>query len=85
MSEHLTDFEGSVPDAIATCIRTAIDGAEVEVTGGAGHYSIIVTSNVFAGKSSLDSQRMVYGAISHLMKGERAPVHAVDSLRTQVA
>jgi hypothetical protein len=28
---------------------------------------------------------MVYGAITHLMKGDMAPVHAVDSLKTKVA
>jgi len=31
----------------------------------------------------LDSQRMVYGAITHLMKGAAPPVHAVDSLKTR--
>ncbi|MFZ6184907.1 hypothetical protein [Nannocystis pusilla] len=29
-------------------------------------------------------QRLVYGAIAHLMAGDMAPVHAVDSLRTIV-
>jgi stress-induced morphogen len=42
-----------------------------------------VTSSAFAGKSMLQSQRMVYSAIAHLMKGDLAPVHAVDSLRTR--
>ena len=28
------------------------------------------------------NRRLVYGAIAHLMKGDRAPVHAVDSLKT---
>jgi len=32
----------------------------------------------------LESQRMVYGAIAHLMKGDLAPVHAVDRLQTRV-
>jgi hypothetical protein len=31
----------------------------------------------------LESQRLVYAAITHLMKGDMAPVHAVDSLRTK--
>ncbi len=46
---------------------------------------IEVTSPVFAGKSMLESQRMVYGAIADLMKGDRAPVHAVDSLKTRTS
>jgi acid stress-induced BolA-like protein IbaG/YrbA len=83
MSEHPTDFKGSVTDAISNAIASAIAGAKVEVNGGGGHYSIVVTANLFAGKSTLESQRMVYGAIAHLMKGEMAPVHAVDSLRTK--
>jgi acid stress-induced BolA-like protein IbaG/YrbA len=42
-----------------------------------------VTSPVFAGKGMLESQRLVYGAIAHLMKGDMAPVHAVDSMKTR--
>lgn len=33
--------------------------------------------------SMLESQRLMYGAIAHMMKGDRAPVHAVDSLKTR--
>ncbi len=54
------------------------------VSGGGGHFSIEVTSSVFAGKNRVESQRLVYGAIAHLMKGDLAPVHAVDTLRTHV-
>jgi len=82
MSDHPTSFVGSIPDAIAEAIRGALEGASVEVTGGGGHYSIVVTSAAFEGKGMLESQRLVYSAIAHLMKGDGAPVHAVDSLRT---
>ena len=47
------------------------------VSGGGGHFSIEVTSAVFAGKTRVDSQRLVYGAIAHLMNGDLAPVHAI--------
>ena len=30
----------------------------------------------------LESHRIVYGTIADLMKGDGAPVHAVDSLKT---
>ena len=53
------------------------------MSGGGGHFNIEVTSPMFAGKSMLESQRMVYGAIADLMKGDRAPVHAIDSLKTR--
>jgi acid stress-induced BolA-like protein IbaG/YrbA len=83
-SAHPTDFQGSIPDAIRDAILQAIPGAEVEVTGGGGHFSIVVRSNVFAGKGRVESQRLVYSAIAHLMAGDLAPVHAVDSLKTLV-
>lgn len=82
MSIHLTTFEGSVTEAIDKAIRDAIDGAHVEVQGGGGHFTIAVRSAVFAGKSKLQSHRLVLGAIKHLMAGDNAPLHAVDSLTT---
>jgi acid stress-induced BolA-like protein IbaG/YrbA len=85
VSDHPTDFKGSINDAIASSIVGVIPDAKVDVSGGGGHFTIAVTSPVFAGKSTLESQRLVYGAIAHLMKGDMAPVHAVDSLKTKVA
>ena len=84
MGDHPTDFVGSVPDAIKTAILEKIPDANVVVPpASAGHYAIEVVSPVFAGKGMVESQRLVYGAITHLMKGDRAPVHAVDSLKTK--
>jgi acid stress-induced BolA-like protein IbaG/YrbA len=83
MSDHPTDFQGSIPDAIRDAIVAKIPGAVVNAGGAGGHFTIEVTSEVFEGKSMLESQRLVYGAIAHLMKGDRAPVHAVDSLKTR--
>jgi len=83
MSEHPTDFVGSVEDAISTAVKVRIPDAMVEVAGGGGHYRIVVVSTEFAGKSLLESQRLVLSAIKHLINGERAPVHAVDSLTTR--
>jgi acid stress-induced BolA-like protein IbaG/YrbA len=84
MGVHLTSFQGSVTQAIRDAIVKAIADAVVEVEGGGGHYTIAVTSPAFAGKNRVESQRLVLGAIAHLMKGDDAPVHAVDSLRTLV-
>ncbi|HTM21188.1 MAG TPA: BolA/IbaG family iron-sulfur metabolism protein [Kofleriaceae bacterium] len=82
MSSHHTSFTGSVPDAIRDAIRERIADAETEVSGGGGHYTIRVLSAAFAGKSLLEKQRLVLGAIAHLMKGDDAPVHAVDKIET---
>lgn len=82
MSIHLTTFEGSITDAIEKAIVEAIEDAKVEVGGGGGHFTLAVQSAQFEGKSMLQSQRLVYGAISHLMAGDDAPVHAIDSLTT---
>ena len=84
MSSHPTEFQGSVVDALREAIERQIPDSRAEVKGGGGHFNIEVASPVFAGKSMLESQRMVYGAIADLMKGDRAPVHAVDSLKTRI-
>ena len=84
MSFHPTEFKGSVVDALREAIERQIPDSRAEVNGGGGHFNIEVTSPVFAGKNMLESQRMVYGAIADLMKGDRAPVHAVDSLKTRI-
>jgi len=79
-------MSASTADAIRTAIEGAIAGARVEVTpGSGGHFSIAVTSRAFEGLSRVDAQRLVYSAIAHLMKGDAAPVHAVDSLKCVVA
>ncbi len=73
-----------VLDSIRRAIVDKIPDAAVDVQpGSGGHYSISVVSPVFAGKGMLESQRLVYGAIAHLMKGDGAPVHAVDKLTTK--
>ena len=83
MSDHPTDFVGSVEQAISTSVKAKIPDADVKVAGGGGHYTIEVVSTAFAGKSMLESQRLVLSSIKHLINGERPPVHAVDSLTTR--
>ena len=69
---------------IRDSVRAAIPDAVVEVGGGGTHFEIRVTSGAFNGKNSLARHRMVYAAIAHLMKGEGAPIHAIDRLETIV-
>jgi acid stress-induced BolA-like protein IbaG/YrbA len=83
MSDHPTDFVGSVEDAIASSVKERLPDAVVAVSGGGGHYRIDVVSAGFAGKSALERQRLVLSAIKHLINGEQPPVHAVDALTTR--
>lgn len=83
MSDHPTDFVGSIEDAIRTSVKDKLPDAVVEVSGGGGHYTIGVVSTAFAGKSMLESQRLVLSAIKHLINCDRPPVHAVDKLTTR--
>lgn len=72
-----------VLDAIRSSIVEKIPDARVDVTGGGGHFEITVRSpTAFEGKSLLQKQRLVLSAIAPLMKGDGAPVHAVDKLTT---
>jgi acid stress-induced BolA-like protein IbaG/YrbA len=83
MSEHATDFVGAVDEAIRSSIKAKLPDAVVAVAGGGGHYTIEVVSTAFAGKTMLEQQRLVLGAIKHLINGAAPPVHAVDSLVTK--
>jgi acid stress-induced BolA-like protein IbaG/YrbA len=83
MSEHPTDFVGSVEEAITSAIKAQMPDAVVEVAGGGGHWRIDVVSTAFAGKSMLQQQRLVLSAIKHLINGANPPVHAVDVLTTR--
>jgi acid stress-induced BolA-like protein IbaG/YrbA len=83
LSDHPTDFQGDIVQAIRDGITAKIPDAKVEASGGSGHYRIDVISTVFAGKSMLESQRLVLSAIKHLINGAQPPVHAVDSLTTR--
>jgi acid stress-induced BolA-like protein IbaG/YrbA len=85
MSSHPTDFQGNVVDALRAAIESKLAGSKADVSGGGGHYTIAVVASAFAGLGMLESQRLVYAAIAHLMKGDLAPVHAVDKLTTRAS
>jgi len=82
MTTNMTGSRNSVVDSLRLSIEEKIPNAVAKVSGAGGHFSIEVVSPKFEGMSRLDSQRLVYSAITHLMLGDQAPVHAVDSLKT---
>ena len=85
MSSHPTSFQGDVVAALSEAIESKIPSSQASVSGAGGHYTIEVVSATFEGLSMLESQRLVYSAIAHLMQGDLAPVHAVDKLTTRKA
>jgi acid stress-induced BolA-like protein IbaG/YrbA len=67
-------------------IASAFPDARVEVRANSpGHFEIRVVSATFAQQSRVVQQQRVYAAIAHLMKGDAAPVHAIDRLITDLA
>ena len=84
MSLEVIDPDAQTREKLRTSIESAIPEAAVEIRGGGGHFEIKVVSGVFEGKSRLQKQRLVYSAIDHLIRGENAPVHAVDRLETLI-
>ena len=73
-------------DELRRAIETALPGAEVTVLpGDPGHFRVGVVSQAFAGKNRVQQQQLVYAAIGSFMRGEDAPVHAIDELQTSVA
>lgn len=69
-------------DRIRDAVAAALPGARIDVTGEGSHFSLRVESEAFAGQSRLARQRLVLRAVAPLMKGEGAPVHAIDRLET---
>jgi stress-induced morphogen len=85
MSLNVMNPGADVCAALRAAIEGAFPGADVDVVAGSpGHFEIRVTSERFAGKSMLQQQQLVYGAIADLMKGPDAPVHAIDRMQTLV-
>ena len=74
----------NIEEQIRREVETSVPDSMVEVIGNGGHFSLKVTAAVFEGKKTLEKQRMVYSALTELMSGLNAPVHAIDNLETLV-
>jgi acid stress-induced BolA-like protein IbaG/YrbA len=82
MCKPVNDCDIFAASALREAIEQRLPLASADVTGKGGHYRIEVTSPAFAGHGQLESHRLVYRAISHLMQGDTPAVHAITSLRT---
>lgn len=73
-----------ISSEIEKALQEKLPGAQLKiVSAGGGHFAIEAVSPIFDGKSRLESQRLILNAIRHLMSGDGAPVHAVDSIVTR--
>ena len=76
---------GDTARDLERAIAGAFPDAVVEVHANSpGHFEIRVVSASFAKQSRVVQQQRVYAAIAHLMKGDAAPVHAIDRLLTEL-
>jgi stress-induced morphogen len=76
---------GSLAEQLRSAIETALAGARARVRAASpGHFEIEVAWDGFAGKSKLAQHQMVYRAITPLLSGDDAPVHAIDRLDCRV-
>jgi len=72
--------------ALRDAVLAVIPDAQVTATANSpGHFELDVVSPIFAGKSMVQQQQLVYGAIKTLMAGDAAPVHAIDRLKTRTS
>jgi stress-induced morphogen len=82
--------QGPPPEVVGERIREAIaaviEDANITIDPrGPGHFEITVVSQAFEGKSRVQQHQLVYGAITELMSGPNAPVHAIDKLECRSA
>ena len=77
----LGDDSAAIIDQMRTAIEAAVVCRELTIdSGSAGHFGIRVVSDAFVDLGRVKQQQLVYGAIEHLMRGDGAPVHAIDHL-----
>ena len=74
----------TIEDQIKQAIESHVPDSTAKVGGDGRHFEIQVVSPVFEGKRTLEKQRIVYAALSELMAGSNAPVHAIARLETLV-
>ena len=84
MAPHII-HDGPASEELSVDIRDrllrALPGAGVDVrSGGPVHFEIRVCSDLLDGSGRVAQQHIVYRAITDLMTGPDAPVHAIDRL-----
>lgn len=64
------------PEEIKRLIEQGLPGCQAQVAGDGSHFDAVVVGEVFAGKSLLEKQRMVYATVNeHIASGK---LHALS-------
>jgi len=73
--------QDDVTEQLRKAIREALPDSKVQVEAkGPGHFEVCVIDEAFRDLSRVKQQQLVYKAITSLMAGDGAPVHAIDRL-----
>ncbi len=67
-----------MPEDIKGWIEQGLEDAKVEIDGDGRHFSAVIVSPAFEGKSSVQQHQLVYGVLGDKMKSD---IHAL-SMRT---
>ncbi|MCG6860307.1 MAG: BolA/IbaG family iron-sulfur metabolism protein [Chromatiaceae bacterium] len=63
-------------EIVAKLIRDGMPGAQVEVSGDGSHFEAVVVSDLFAGKSLIQRQRLVMATVKPQI--ESGELHALS-------
>jgi len=64
------------PEDVKRLIEAGLDGCEATVSGDGSHFDAVVVGEIFAGKSMIEQQRMVYATVNdRIASGE---LHALS-------
>ncbi|WP_323142516.1 BolA family protein [Massilia phyllosphaerae] len=65
----------TTPELIHGYIANGLDCTHLEVEGDGQHFSAVIVSNAFTGKSRIQRHQIVYGALGDRMREE---IHALS-------
>lgn len=63
-------------EAVKTLIEAGLPGCEVTASGDGSHFDVIVVGEVFAGKTPVNRQRLVYATVNEQITS--GALHAIN-------
>jgi acid stress-induced BolA-like protein IbaG/YrbA len=64
------------PEAVKALIEAGLPGCEVTASGDGSHFDVIVIGEVFAGKTPVNRQRLVYATVNEQITS--GALHAIN-------